>query len=108
MSAKLPTDDDEGALRRAVKLERYAEILAHVMHYRGEDLFEVVTRLGLTPDAWYAVDTAWTAELALGMKRQQRDQALRFSAALAKTRERLARTSPPLASIGSAPAAEAS
>ncbi|EYF08190.1 putative exported protein [Chondromyces apiculatus DSM 436] len=94
----MPADPD--ALRRSVKLERYAEVLAHILHYRAEDLFEVLARLGVPADSWHAVDAAWTAELALGIKRQQRDQALRFSATFAKTRERLARTALPLASLG--------
>ncbi len=91
---------DPVTLRREVPLERYAEVLAHVMHFRGEDLFEVVRRLGVDPSSWYALDAAWTGELGQGIKRRQRDQALRFSATLMKTRERLARVQPPFASIG--------
>ncbi|MDI3291582.1 hypothetical protein [Polyangium sp. 15x6] len=90
------------ALRKAVRLDRYAEILAHVVHFGTDRTEEVVQRFGLTLERWRAVDQAWTRELALGLQRQQREQALRFSATFNARRERLARFQPPVASIGHA------
>ncbi|MDI1484642.1 hypothetical protein [Polyangium sp. y55x31] len=101
------TDDtapEDLALRKAVRLDRYAEILAHVVHFGADRTEEVVQRFGLTLDRWRAVDHAWTRELALGLKRQQREQALRFSATFNSRRERLARLQPSVAAIGDASA----
>jgi hypothetical protein len=67
------TDPHEWALRKAVKLERYAEVLAHVLHFGTDRAEEVVRRFGFSLDAWRAVDRAWTSELALGQRRRQRE-----------------------------------
>src|SRR4051812_21309674 len=94
------TDPRELSLRKSMKLERYAEVLAHVVHFGTDRAEEVVKRFGLSLSAFRDVDRAWTSELALGIKRQQRDQGLRFSATLAKRRQRLAKDQPPLEAIG--------
>lgn len=101
------TDPEELALRKSLKLERYADILAHVVHFGTERTAEVVRRFGFTPEAWAAVDRAWSRELALGIKRQQHDQGLRFSTTFHKRRQRLAAEQPNLEGIGDAPAASA-
>lgn len=98
--------DADVALRRAVRLDRYAEILAAVVHFGTDRTEEVVARFGLSLDRWRAVDQAWRDELALGMKRQQRETALRFSSTFHAARQRLAQRQPLLATIGDA-AAEA-
>lgn len=96
------SDAEEDRLRKAVRLDRYADILAHVMHFGTDRAEEVVARFGLSLERWRSIDKAWTSELALGMKRQQREQALRFSAAFHGRRQRLVRQHPPLDSIGDA------
>lgn len=96
------TDAEDIALRKAVRLERYAEVLAHITHFGTDRTAEVAARFGLSLDRWSSVDRAWTSELALGMKRQQREQALRFSATFQGTRQRLARRQPLLDAIGDA------
>jgi hypothetical protein len=97
------SDADGDAARAEVKVEEYARVLAHIMHFGLEQASEVLLRLGFDPKRWQVIDEAWTAELALGIKLQQRDRALRFSTALAKARKRLAANPPALASIGPLP-----
>ncbi|XYH98436.1 hypothetical protein ACMHYB_01335 [Sorangium sp. So ce1128] len=87
---------DESVMR----LERYAEVLAHVGYFRGEDLFEVLARLGVAPADWARADAEHTAELALSAKRNQGIQALRFSSVFARTRRSLEAKRPSLASLG--------
>lgn len=86
--------------RAAIGLESYAEILAHVFHFQASERADVLRRFGLSEEEFRLLDSAWMDELALGMKRQQRDQALRFSSTLAKHRKRLLRQMPALESIG--------
>ncbi|WP_438040274.1 hypothetical protein [Sorangium sp. So ce128] len=83
-----------------MRLERYAEVLAHVVYFRGADLYEVLTRLGVAPADWERADAEHTAELALSAKRNQGIQALRFSSAFARTRRSLEAKRPSLASLG--------
>ncbi|WP_437317487.1 hypothetical protein [Sorangium sp. So ce385] len=91
-----------------MRLERYAEVLAHVVYFRGEDLYEVLARLGVAPAEWERADAEHTAELALSAKRNQGIQALRFSSVFARTRRSLEAKRPSLASLGppQRPAAE--
>lgn len=98
------TDLEGLELRKALKLERYAEILAHVMHFGVDRAEEVVRRFGLEIDRWRELDRAWSSELALGMKRQQPGQALRFSSTFHKRRERLTAEQPPVSAVGDADA----
>lgn len=88
--------------RAAVKLDQYARVLACMIHYGQERALEIAPRFGLSLEQWRVVDEAWTGELAEGVRRQQHEQALRFSAGFAKERLRLHRDQPPLASIGAA------
>ncbi|WP_438006249.1 hypothetical protein WME89_47855 [Sorangium sp. So ce321] len=83
-----------------MRLERYAEVLAHVVYFRGEDLYEVLARLGVAPAEWERADAEHTAELALSAKRNQGIQALRFSSVFARTRRSLEAKRPSLASLG--------
>jgi hypothetical protein len=96
-------DPDQAELhlraRAFVTLERYAEILAHVMHFGNDRLLELLPRFGLSRDQWTIIDEAWTLELAEGKRRQQHDQAARFNMMFAKTRQKLAKTQPPINAI---------
>lgn len=85
--------------REFVMLERYAKILAHIVHFGHNRLLELLPRFGLSPEQWQAVDEAWTHELAEGRRRQQHEQAARFNVTFAKTREHLAKTQPALANV---------
>jgi len=95
-----PTDLQQLALRKSTKVERYAEVLAHVVHFGTERTEEVVGRFGFAVHEWRAVDAAWTNELAEGIRRNQQELALRFSAAFAKRRRRLAQDQPALEAVG--------
>ncbi len=99
---------DEAMLRRVVRLDRYAEILAHVLHFGAGSTAEVVARFGLSLEHWWAIDRAWTNGLALGVRQEPREAVLRFSATFHAIRLRLARQKPALAAIGSAPQEAAS
>lgn len=92
------SDKSESVMR----LERYAEVLAHVVHFRGADLYEVLARLGVAPEDWARADAEHTAELALSAKRNQGIQALRFSSTFARTRRSLEARRPSLESLGPA------
>ncbi|WP_437731462.1 hypothetical protein [Sorangium sp. So ce1335] len=83
-----------------MRLERYAEILAHVVYFRGADLYEVLARLGVAPAEWERADAEHMSELALAGKRNQGIQALRFSSVFARTRRSLEAKRPSLASLG--------
>lgn len=92
------TEADEIALRKSVRLDHYAEVLAHVVHFGAEG--DVVERFGMSLEEWRAVDRAWTNELARGAKLPEREHALAFSATFQARRRRLAHEKPPLSSIG--------
>jgi len=96
-------DPDTAELHRRarafVTLERYAELLAHVVHFGNDRLHELLPRFGLSLEQWGVVDAAWMHELAEGKRRQQHEQAARFNVTFAKARQRLATTQPPMASI---------
>lgn len=99
------TARDEGATlsgknESVMRLERYAEVLAHVVYFRGEDLYEVLARLGVAPVEWERADAEHTADLALSARRNQGIQALRFSSVFARTRRSLEARQPSLASLG--------
>lgn len=100
----MTTESDKEELfrraRAAVKLDSYARALAAMMHFGQERALEIAPRFGLSLEQWRVVDEAWTGELSEGARRQQSEQALRFSAAFAKERLRLHREQPPLTSIG--------
>ena len=98
-------DDSEKAElhRRArgfVALERYAEILAYIVHFGSDRLAELLAHVGLSREPWTVVDEAWTHELAEGKRRQQHELAARFNTSFAKTRQRLATTQPPIDTVG--------
>jgi hypothetical protein len=86
--------------REFVNLDRYARILAHVIHFGSSRLSELLPRFGLSAEQWKVVDEAWTHELAEGKRRQQHEQAARFNVTFAKTRQDLAKTQPALKNIG--------
>lgn len=85
--------------RAFVALERYAEILAHVVFFGRERASELVSRFGLSMEQWTVIDAAWTHELAEGKRRQQYEQAERFNTTFAKTRGWLVTTQPAMNAI---------
>jgi hypothetical protein len=82
--------------RGFLTLERYAEMLAHVVFFGRDRVRELVPRFGLSMEQWTVIDAAWTHELAEGKRRQQYDQAERFNMTFAKMRQQLVTTQPPM------------
>jgi DNA-binding CsgD family transcriptional regulator len=74
-----------------MKLEEYAEALAHFVHSGPERRQEVAHRFGIALELWHRVDAAWTAALADENDEAGRAQAIRFSRAFIRTRRELAR-----------------
>jgi hypothetical protein len=93
---------DEATLRRAVRLDRYAEILAHVLHFGTGNTPEVVARFGLSLERWSAIDRSWADALAIGVRQIPRETVLRFSTTFHAVRQRLAQQKPALATLGNA------
>lgn len=86
--------------REFVKLERYARILAYIVHFGQNRRDELLPRFGLSSEQWQVIEEAWTHELAEGRRRQQHEQAAHFNVTFAKTREHLAKTQPAIANVG--------
>ncbi len=99
MTMDLDTAELHRRARGFIVLERYAELLAHVVHFGRDRLHELIPRFGLSADQWAIIDAAWTHELAEGRRRQQHEQAERFNVTFAKTRQRLATTQPTMDAI---------
>ena len=91
------TEAEEIALRKAVRIDRYAEILAHVVHFGSERTGEVVNRFCLSLEQWRSIDAGWTN--MLGTPGQTHALALGFSSTFHAHRERLAQEQPALASL---------
>lgn len=96
--------EKDAALRAQVGLERYAEILAHAIHFRGEDLYDIARRFGLTPEQWARLDASWTDELSRAHRQQHFDRGVRFTGTFAAVKKRLEATMPAWSSIRPPPA----
>jgi hypothetical protein len=79
-------------------LARYAEALAHVVHFGLPAQQEVLARLDVA-EAWDGAEQTWSARLVSDGPETQRAFATTFAA----TRKRLAAETPALASIGTLP-----
>jgi hypothetical protein len=93
------TDARDASLRTSVHVARYAEILAHLVHFGSERTGDVVERFGYSLEAWRDVDRAWTNGIASGTNFEQPAQILAFSATFHQHRARLAEQKPALESI---------
>jgi hypothetical protein len=86
-------------------LDRYAEVVATVLHYRPEQAAEVIARLGLSVEAWDAAEKAWLEVLTCRGDRTDGAIALEFTSTFARTRTRLGLAKPRIAKIGPLPVA---
>jgi hypothetical protein len=86
-------------------LDRYAEVIATVLHYRPDQTAEVLARLGLSVDVWHAAERAWTEVLTCPGRRTDGAVALEFTSVFARTRKRLGLTKPKITTIGPLPVA---
>lgn len=97
MSSSL--DPRDPALRASLHISRYAEILAHVVHFGSESTADVVARFGYSLEAWRDVDRAWTNGIATGISNDEPAKILAFSAVFHQHRLRLAEDRPTIAAI---------
>jgi hypothetical protein len=81
-------------------LERYAEVAAHLVHFKKADPAEVVERLGIEASDFKAAQKAWTSAIGDELERQETTLALRLGAVFAPARQRLTESRPTLESVG--------
>jgi hypothetical protein len=89
--------------RRAVPIDRYATMLAHVTHYGPEKRGAVLERFGMDEASWRTLDAVWCKELEEVVRRQQANFAMQFASVFARTRTLLAKEQPPVDRVGDAP-----
>lgn len=87
----------------ALSLERYAEVVAHLLHFKKAPPFEVLARLGVDARTFAAADRAWSRAMGDELSNQETALALRFAEALAPPRRRLEEARPTLESIAPLP-----
>jgi hypothetical protein len=88
---------------QAIDLERYAEVLAHTLHFRSAPTGEVLARLNMPEKRWNEAHAKWTQVLIDEAAEDKAPVARRFGAAFATTRARLRAEQPTLESLGSLP-----
>lgn len=88
---------------KPVPVARYAEVLAALHHYREPALGDILHAYGVAPADWQVSDAHWTAELAQVEARGHASLALKFAAAYAKERRRIARAGLPLEALDRRP-----
>jgi len=100
--AALKSSEDVAAPKAGepMKVERYADILAHTLHYPPSARAEVLARLEVPEGAWEDTQARWTDALIAEAGQEERPVSRAFAAAFAAARRRLKKTSPPLESIG--------
>ena len=90
----------EAPLRGGIDIERYAEVMAHVRHFGKAHTPEVLERLTLDEDRWEEAVFGFTALLVEESEREEEALSRRFGERFAKTKARLGKEKPALASIG--------
>lgn len=93
------TDPRDAALRMSIPADRYAEILAHVVHFGPGWTTDVVARFGYALEEWREIDRAWTNGLANETALDEPARILSFSATFHRRRARLAQEKPTVESI---------
>lgn len=73
---------------KRLKLDRYADVLAHLAHLR-EPAEEILERLGIDLAVWDAAEKEFGVALSNAARHGQRDLATTFAAAFSRTRRRL-------------------
>ena len=98
-----PSEHDEQEIAdsgRALTIERYAEVLAHVIHFGAAQQSEVLARFGIDEAAWIAADADWTKALIDEALADDRPVASAFAASFAPVRVRLKVAKPAIESLG--------
>jgi len=89
-----------------IDLDRYAEVLAHTLHFRDAPSSEVRARLRVPETRWNEAHAKWTRVLVQEAADDEAPAARQFGAAFAKTRTRLREERTTLESLGSLPVVE--
>ncbi len=84
-------------------VERYAEVLAHIVYFKVPSRPEVLQRLGIDPSAWAAADAKWMQALVDEALEDEHPVAAAFAAAFAPVLKRLKAEKPSIDSIGTPP-----
>ena len=86
--------------REQIPLEKWAALLAHHQHFGPGNEGEVLSRLGVSDDAFLAASLEWSGELGRAAGQGKSEIVASFAAALKQTKERLARNKPSIESLG--------
>ncbi|MGK3960149.1 hypothetical protein WMF01_06185 [Sorangium sp. So ce1667] len=95
-AGKKAVEGSEGELN----LERYAEIVAHVLYFGDVHCPELLRRLDVNPAVWRRTVRSYSESISAEARQGRTDLAERFIAALTPVRARLAVEQPPLSAIG--------
>jgi hypothetical protein len=85
---------------RSMSVERYAEVLAHLLYFPAERRAEVLARLGVEEGVWDAERAGWQAAIQRDVKRGELSQTVAFGGRFAATKKDLEQRRPDLPSIG--------
>ncbi len=88
-------------LRGGIDIERYGEVMAHLRHFGKTHHPEVLERLGLDEDRWEEALFGFTALLVEESEREEEALSRRFGERFAKTKTKLVKEKPAIASLGS-------
>ncbi|MGK3964980.1 hypothetical protein WMF38_12510 [Sorangium sp. So ce118] len=83
-----------------LSLERFGEVSAYLIHFKGVDQAVVLDRLAVRPEDLLSARKKWTDVLSRDVEREETSLALVMAKAYRRTKERLDAERPDLASIG--------
>ncbi len=89
-------------------IERYAEVLAHIVYFRLPAEAEVLARLGIDRSTWVATDAQWTEALVGEALEEEHPVSTAFAAAFGPVLKRLKAGKLAIDSIGALPVPMAS
>jgi hypothetical protein len=90
------TPDGQAA---ALSLERYAEVVAHLRHFKEVKPSVVIERLGVERSDWASAERTWSRAIGDEISRQETTLALLLAEAFAAEQQRLEATRPTLETI---------
>jgi hypothetical protein len=90
-----------------IEIERYADVLAHTIHFRTAPTSEVLARLNVPAKRWNEAHAKWTRILVEEATEDDAPLARQFGTAFAVARTRLRNECPALESLGPLPVEEA-
>jgi len=85
--------------RSVLSIEQYAHVLAHLAHFKGRAVAEVLDRLGVSEALWSGAKAHWQAQLRAEFDDDEAPLAGRMGAALAAAKVDLNRKQPPLEDV---------